>query len=225
MGSEMCIRDRSYYGAQFPGRSIYFAGGVCDVPPEVPSCWTSFDGTSNSTPMMAGAAALLIQAGRAAGVEHVGFLPPLLFELGRTNPDVYRDITLIDNDIAAIGCCTATPAYDIASGWGTTVVNALARALGVPTAVVAGPRVVAVGAPTPFSGASSTTPGGRVVRYEWDVDGDGASEVVTQSPNADLTFPDGGPAVLALTVTNSLGRSTTTFAAVQVGAPPPRFTG
>ncbi len=127
VGDTRVLPDVSFYGAQFPGRSIYFAGGVCDVPPEVPSCWTSFDGTSNSTPMMAGAAALLIQAGRAAGVDHLGFLPPLLFELGRTNPDVYRDITLIDNDIAAIGCCSATPAYDIASGWGTSIVSALAR--------------------------------------------------------------------------------------------------
>ena len=63
------------------------------------------------------------------------------------------------------------------------------------------------------------------MRYVCDVDGGGAPEVVTQSPNAELTFPDGGRAVLGLTVTNSLGRSTTTRAAVQVGAPPPRFTG
>ena len=34
-----------------------------------------------------------------------------------------------------------------------------------------------------------------------------------------------GPAVLGLTVTNSLGRSATTRTGVQVGARPPRFTG
>ncbi len=224
-GDTRVMPDVSFYGAQFPGRSIYFAGGVCNVPPEVPSCWTSFDGTSNSTPMMAGAAALLIQAGRAAGVHNLGFLPPLLFELGRANPDVYRDVTIIDNDIAGIGCCSATPGYDIASGWGTSIVSALAHALGVPTAVVSGPDEVDVGGRATFTAASSSTPGGRLVRYAWDSNSDGTPELVTTTPSAELTFPEGGPTEIELTVTNTLGRTATTRTVVQVDQLVPRFTG
>ncbi len=63
------------------------------------------------------------------------------------------------------------------------------------------------------------------MRYARDVNGDGTSELVTTTPSAELTFPDGGATEIELTVTNSLGRTANTRIAVQVGQVLPRFTG
>ena len=43
--------------------------------------------------------------------------------------DAFYDIVLGDNDLFGVGCCTAGPGYDQASGWGSMNLGAVSQAL------------------------------------------------------------------------------------------------
>jgi hypothetical protein len=91
---------------------------------------------------MASGVALANQFAERHGERPLGFLNPLLYELGsdaRTRRAIFRDVTKGNNDIGALlpqnvegghplGCCGARPGYDWASGWGSLKVLGLARA-------------------------------------------------------------------------------------------------
>jgi kumamolisin len=81
-------------------------------------------GTSASAPAWAGLVARLVQLrGR-----RVGFLNPALYKLGRMQQrgrvSVFHDVVTGDN-----GAFPAGPGYDLATGWGTPIGNALLDAL------------------------------------------------------------------------------------------------
>jgi subtilase family serine protease len=91
--------------------------------------WQSVGGTSAATPLLAGGFALVDQELRIHGHRQLGFVNPLLYTLGRSpaRSQVFSDVLRYGNDVgpfiagggAPLGCCTAGPGYDRASGWGS----------------------------------------------------------------------------------------------------------
>jgi kumamolisin len=90
-------------------------------------------GTSGASPMTAGGVAVVDSYLEHHGVTPPGFLNPVLYELARTDYDrVFFDITDGHNDLYQLGCCTAGPGYDLASGLGVPRFDRLAAALPPP---------------------------------------------------------------------------------------------
>lgn len=85
------------------------------------------DGTSASTPVTAAMFALINDRLIALGKPVLGFVNPLLYQLGQEHPEVYTDIVVGDNACSAEHgvCCPAgfhaTPGWDAASGLGSLV--------------------------------------------------------------------------------------------------------
>jgi subtilase family serine protease len=125
------VPDISALADASPGYAIYCtASSPCD--PSQP--WTTVGGTSAATPLMAGAVALINQDLHRTGHQFLGFMNPLLYDIGQHLPSLYSDVTQYGNDVGPwinggsgqpLGCCTAGPGYDLASGWGTPIVSAL----------------------------------------------------------------------------------------------------
>jgi kumamolisin len=101
--------------------------------------WLSFGGTSAATPLLAGGFAIVDEMLRRQGHTALGLANPLLYRLGRnatTAAQDYYDVTAGSNDVGPfiqssqqpLGCCSATPGYDEASGWGGVNLNAFAQA-------------------------------------------------------------------------------------------------
>ncbi|MGA2925417.1 MAG: S53 family peptidase [Solirubrobacteraceae bacterium] len=109
--------------------------------------WVNVGGTSASTPLLAGAFALVDEDLRLHERQDLGFVNPLLYKLGRDGADAaaFSDVTAIGNDVGPfipgnglpLGCCTAAPGYDAASGWGSVnVASFAALALAAQPAIV-----------------------------------------------------------------------------------------
>lgn len=101
--------------------------------------WVTFGGTSAATPLVAGGFALIDEMLRRNDHASLGLANPLLYRLGRnpaTAAQVFYDVTQGSNDVGPfirtsqqpIGCCSAQPGYDEASGWGGVNLDALASA-------------------------------------------------------------------------------------------------
>jgi hypothetical protein len=109
-------------------------------------------GTSAAAPLVAGGLALVDQALRKAHRQDLGLANPLLYSIDRSPSaaSVISDIVANDNDLgqslggAPLGCCSAGPGYDEASGLGS--VNLAGLALVAGTSV---PRIVNVGVSVP----------------------------------------------------------------------------
>jgi kumamolisin len=122
-----------------PGYAVYCtAQEECDG-----RGWISFGGTSAATPLLAGGFAVVDEALRREGHIALGLANPLLYRLGRdttTAAQVFYDVTNGSNDVGPfiqssqqpLGCCSAGPGYDEASGWGGLNLQAFEQAaLGV----------------------------------------------------------------------------------------------
>jgi kumamolisin len=124
-----------------PGYAIYCsARGDC-INRANASPWQAVGGTSAATPLLAGGLALIDQALRARHQLPLGLVNPLLYRTARSSlgASVFSDVTAIGNDVGpelppsrkALGCCTAHPGYDEASGLGSLSLAAFtADALG-----------------------------------------------------------------------------------------------
>ena len=91
-------------------------------------------GTSATAPGIAGAIAEMMNAAAGPGQPPVqlGLLNPVLYRLAG-NPStegVVNDITGGTNDLYNVGCCTAEPGFDAASGWGSVNFERLLPLLG-----------------------------------------------------------------------------------------------
>ena len=121
-----------------PGYAIYCtAKGDCqDAPPTGP--WGEFGGTSAGTPLLAGGLALIDEALRKNGRQDIGLANPLLYKIAATTsgPQVFKDVISGDNDLVAlltngvrkVGCCSAGPGFDAATGLGGVVLSNLSFA-------------------------------------------------------------------------------------------------
>lgn len=126
-GTARLVPDLAMYADVFPGWTIYCTPAGCGPV----SGWQTVGGTSAATPLAAAMTALLNQAidqaPMAAGRPKVGFFNPALYDLvnRQYQPETFklpygvRDVTTANNDITNAGCCDATVAYDLASGWGS----------------------------------------------------------------------------------------------------------
>ena len=84
-------------------------------------------GTSQASPMMAAAMALISAREREAGRPTIGFANPWLYSVAQRFPSTMYDVTAGDNQFAIPysltstnipACCQATPGYDAATGLG-----------------------------------------------------------------------------------------------------------
>ena len=93
------------------------------------SGYSSLGGTSASTPQVAAIFALITQLARSVG-QHAdpGFVAPLLYQRANSGAVGLNDVTA-GNDVAKVGCCNATPNWDLASGWGSVNAADLAEAV------------------------------------------------------------------------------------------------
>jgi kumamolisin len=127
--NQRAVPDISMLADSYPGYAIYCTVGPPDCAPN--SVWTPIGGTSASAPLFAGGAALIDQYLNHSGHEELGAVNPLLYAIGKTSSaaaQVYNDVTEIGNDVGPyisggngepLGCCSAGPGYDAASGWGS----------------------------------------------------------------------------------------------------------
>jgi kumamolisin len=100
--------------------------------------WTQVGGTSAAAPLLAGGLALVDQSLRSHHRQDVGLANPLLYEIAHSSagPGIISDVVANNNDLGqsldgkALGCCTAGPGFDQASGLGSVNLAGLAFAAG-----------------------------------------------------------------------------------------------
>jgi kumamolisin len=127
-----------------PGYSIYCTALECRAPTLPTGGWQTFGGTSAATPLYAGGLLLVDSYQEAHGAPPLGFVNPLVYEVGRENKagkgpgHVLEDVTRGNNDLGSLtaadagggeplGCCSANVGYDAASGWGSIQMPGLAK--------------------------------------------------------------------------------------------------
>jgi kumamolisin len=91
--------------------------------------WQTIGGTSAATPLLAAGIALVNQDLHRQGKQFVGQLDPLLYSLARSSSpgSMFDDVISFGNDVGPyipgngqpLGCCSAGPGFDAASGWGS----------------------------------------------------------------------------------------------------------
>jgi YD repeat-containing protein len=82
------------------------------------------------------------------------------------------------------------------------------------------PNPVAANAVVNFNGSASSVPDGTIVKYEWDLDGNGSYETNTGStPTTSSSYPSAGEYQVGLRVTDNGGTTATTSRTVTVGGP------
>lgn len=113
----------------FKGRGVPDIAGNADPR----SGWNTFTdqgidaigGTSASAPAKAVAAAMISQA---TGKD-TGFWNPTLYRLGKTNPEVYHDITVGHNTDGGVKGYPAGPGWDASTGWGSINIGKMIEVL------------------------------------------------------------------------------------------------
>jgi subtilase family serine protease len=123
------VPDVAMLGDILPGYAIYCSVVHDCIASRRSSPWVGIGGTSAATPLLAGGVALVDQQLRLQHRHVLGLVNPLLYAIARSLPGagVFSDITQIGNDVGpdipgsgrSLGCCTATPGYDEASGLGS----------------------------------------------------------------------------------------------------------
>lgn len=143
-GNGRIVPDISGLADIYPGYAIYCTGVECAVPGKPVGGWQNVGGTSAATPLNAGGALLVDGYQEAHGAPPIGFLNPLVYEVGREEKagkgpgNVLYDVTRGNNDLGRLtaadagggqplGCCSANVGYDAASGWGSLKMTGLAK--------------------------------------------------------------------------------------------------
>jgi kumamolisin len=148
-GGARAVPDVSMLADIAPGYAIYCSASPACVNGHSPNQWQTVGGTSAGTPLLAGGLALVDELLRTHQLQPLGLINPLLYLLGANLPlaaQVFNDVTTGSNDVGPfvsghpLGCCTAGPGYDEASGWGSLNIGAFAS-----QALAAQPKIVNVG--------------------------------------------------------------------------------
>jgi subtilase family serine protease len=149
------VPDVSMLADIAPGYEIYCTSAAC-LSQDGGTAWAEVGGTSAAAPLLAGGIALVDQHLRQLGRQDVGQANPLLYKIAHSAAasSVLYDVTLNNNDLGVsisgtpLGCCSAEPGYDYASGLGSVNITGLAQ-----TAVSLMPRIVSVGLSLPRQSA------------------------------------------------------------------------
>ncbi|MGB9185695.1 MAG: S53 family peptidase, partial [Solirubrobacteraceae bacterium] len=123
------VPDVSILADVLPGYDIYCTAADC-AKASGGNPWIAVGGTSAASPLVAGGFALVDQTLRAHQKQSLGVANSLLYQIARTNSaaGVFSDVTGSDNDLGPylpagnhrpLGCCSATPGYDLATGLGS----------------------------------------------------------------------------------------------------------
>jgi PKD repeat protein len=136
-------------------------------------------------------------------VEHT-FFEPGTHVVSLTVVDDSGNTDVLSLSIEVVGAAAAAPV-----GSGLPVAGFL---------VQRSPTEPTVGVPVVFNGTSSLDPGGQIVEFAWDFDGNG--QVDSTAPLAEHTFAEPGSYTVSLTVTDDGGNTDTVSAAINVVAPP-----
>jgi kumamolisin len=140
-GDARIVPDIAALADVFPGYAYFCTASECSSPPTAVPGWSSIGGTSAATPLMAAGVALANQYAERRRQPTIGFLNPLLYELGATAESrggAFNDVTVGNDDIGRmlspeagggfpLGCCRARSGYDWASGWGSLKVLGFAK--------------------------------------------------------------------------------------------------
>ena len=123
------VPDLAAFADESPGYPIVCSSGVQSCPGG-PQSIAFVGGTSASTPLVAGMIALWDQQAHNPGLPKPGFVPPLLYNTAKRNPEAYLDVTEGTNALFGGSCCPARTGYDLATGWGSPIANTVAGLLG-----------------------------------------------------------------------------------------------
>jgi hypothetical protein len=141
---------------------------------------------------------------------------------GLTAPDVVRHALAIDPaevypvgvtgppgpELADVAAGTGgTPVDSSATDVGQTLQRTIVGALSRPFAWAGGPYVARVGQAVDLDAAGSFDADGTVIRYEWDIDGDGSFDRTTTEPHLTHTWTAPAEGVVTVRVTDDEGNS------------------
>jgi subtilase family serine protease len=205
-GSMRVVPDVAAFADALPGYSI-LGPSPSPAPVPDPGVWQPVGGTSAATPLLAGATLLLDQLAMQRGQPTLGFWNPLLYTLASGGTSSILDITLGTDDLFGVGCCSAATGFDLASGWGSPLIDRLAGALANPALAVA-VSSAKVGESVTFT-AAAVPPAGQVASYSWDLSADGTIEATSTTPTYTSAATVAGVRSVRVTATTDLGRSAT----------------
>src|SRR5215467_11209646 len=183
-------------------------GGGCDIPEDVLS------GVNRALgyPWRTGVKKAVIAMGDAPGKDpepHSGLTSAAVLAKAKALDPVIIDPILVGSDPTATKFMTALAtgsggeAFDSnASNVGEAVVNAIVSIVGAPVADAGGPYHAVVGQPVVFSGSSSYSPNGLIVKWEWDFNGDGVFDDSETGPLASHTYGAAFTGTVSLRVTD-----------------------
>ena len=115
------IPDVAVLGAIRPGWPIVYADGLYSV-----------GGTSGGAPFVAANIAAMSAKQRERGFPSIGFANAWLYQAAAGKRSPYFDIDKGNNGVQLVGCCVATPGYDMASGLGAPAMDVLYSTLPRP---------------------------------------------------------------------------------------------
>jgi kumamolisin len=143
-GTGRMVPDVAGLADELPGYTIYCTAAECRNPILPDGGFQTIGGTSAATPLFAGGVILADGYADAHNVPPLGFLNPLVYEVGREEKagkgggKVLFDVTHGNDDLGValpadagggspLGCCSARVGYDMASGWGSLNMPNLAK--------------------------------------------------------------------------------------------------
>ena len=115
------VPDVALLGAIKPGWPIAYGGGIYAV-----------GGTSGGAPFLAANLAAMSAKQRDRGYPTIGFANAWMYAAAAAETPPFYDITRGINSVQLVGCCTAYPGFDMASGLGAPQMDALYATLPRP---------------------------------------------------------------------------------------------
>lgn len=115
------VPDVALLGAIRPGWPIVYGGEVFTV-----------GGTSGGAPFLAANLAAMSAAQRGRGFPTIGFANAWLYSAAAAKTSPFFDVVAGSNAVQVVGCCSAYPGYDMASGLGVPVMDRLYATLPRP---------------------------------------------------------------------------------------------
>jgi subtilase family serine protease len=115
------IPDVAVLGAIKPGWPVVYGDGLYSI-----------GGTSGGAPFVAANLAAMSARERDRGYPTIGFANAWLYQAAAARKSPYFDVERGNNGVQLVGCCVATPGYDMASGLGAPAMDLLYATLPRP---------------------------------------------------------------------------------------------